>query len=1067
MNNLKTQFFSRVISSLALSWCICSLFTPPVQAEGSRELTSSGGFRPFLDYRNDSLETGPILRRTVIQVYAQAGETLYLGSSAVGIGQGTIDFTNPSGASDSCDDRGKIENRAEEEIGPNSLFSGGYSPCTVDVDQTGVWQINFVSPDPASTVNPDPIPADDAWSAQEDNDNFVTAWDVTVADQGREIQGRAFGDYLALNMGGREAPLSSETYILTEQGYVYRIDLNGIEPFGFIFFSNNKGFRQPNSNPFFSSVPLIPPPDFQNPFTNPNTGDDRTHRIFLNRPAPGIPDRPLNPRSPGEVRNFRFIGDEGTPGQAASPGGGTFRFIATRAGSFRIVIDLNGDGVFGNDDSSIRDRIITGRVTEGENQVVWDGLDGNDNPIPGGSQGFRVRINLFAAQVHFPFLDVEASPNGIILERLNGQNSPDFTVYYDDSRFSGPGIPPDPLDASINGVGLEGINSSNGAHRYGCSDSSNEETCFGDRRGIDTWAFLPSRDFTFTDAIVIAEADLAIEKRIRSDRVVANGTIDFEITVTNNGPNDVMGATVRDDIPDTITDVRWTCAITDGSGSCGAANGTGNAIDTTVTLDPEATATYRVIGTLSRTASGTLTNTATVPLGPGDSIGDDVTDPNPDNNTSTVQTPIERTADLSLTKTTTPDNPEPGDNVTISITVTNDGPLATTDVQVRDSLPAGLSFVSATPRQGSYDNQTGVWTVGTLDNESSAMLQIEATLTTTETVVNRSQVIASDRPDPDSTPGNSIAGEDDQDSVTIPLQFVDLGLSKTARPNQTNVGDEITYTITLTNNDTNDATDVAVTEPLPPEVTFRSAETSQGSYNRNTGIWSVGNLANGNEAMLQINTTGDIPGSVTNTAVISALDQDDPNPGNDQASAEVFLVGEPHLLLVKRITQVRRDGQVIEGINFDTVVDDPTDPDDNAIGWSQLPGGGLLGVPMISPDRRLESGDTVEYTIYFLSNGGTVVNGVDVCDLIPQGTTFISDSFRQGSGIVLNQDGTPTPQSNASDQDSGTFFPPLNPVSTPCAEANNPNGAVVVELGDISSTAPNNVGLIRFRVEID
>jgi uncharacterized repeat protein (TIGR01451 family) len=346
-------------------------------------------------------------------------------------------------------------------------------------------------------------------------------------------------------------------------------------------------------------------------------------------------------------------------------------------------------------------------------------------------------------------------------------------------------------------------------------------------------------------------------------------------------------------------------------------------------------------------------------------------------------------------------------------------------------------------------------------------LQIEATLTATETVVNRAQVIASDRPDPDSTPGNSIAGEDDQDSVTIPLQFVDLGLSKIARPNQANVGDEITYTITLTNNDTNEATDVAVTEPLPPEVTFRSAEASQGSYNRRTGIWSVGNLGNANDATLQITTTGDIPGSIINTAQISALDQDDPNPGNDQASAEVFLAGEPHLLLVKRITEVRRDGQVIEGINFDTVVDDPTDPDDNAIGWSQLPGGGLLGVPMISPDRRLESGDTVEYTIYFLSNGGTVVNGVNVCDLIPQGTTFISDSFRQGSGIVLNQDGTPTPQSNASDQDSGTFFPPLNPVSTPCDETNNPNGAVVVELGDISSTAPNNVGLIRFQVKID
>ncbi|MEQ9550892.1 MAG: hypothetical protein RIM23_14905 [Coleofasciculus sp. G3-WIS-01] len=1067
MNNLKTHSLSGVISSLALSLCICSLWTPPVQAEGSRELTSSGGFRPFLDYRQDSLETGPILRQTVIQVYAEAGETLYLGSSAVGIGQGTINYTKPSGASGSCDDTGKIENRAEERIGPNTLFSGGYSPCIVDVDQTGVWQINVVSPNPSSTVNPNPIPADEDWSEQGNNDNFVTAWDVTVADEGREIPGRAFANYLALNMGGREAPLSSEAYVLTEEGYVYRIDLNGIEPFGFIFFSNNKGFRRPSGEPFFSSVSLTPPPDFQNPFTNPNTGDDRTHKIFFNRPEPGILNTPLEPIAPGEVRNFRFIGNDGTPGQAASPGGGTFRFTTTRAGSYRIVIDLNGDGIFGNDDGSIRDRIITGRVSQGENEVVWDGLDGDGNPLQGGRQGFEVRINLFAAQVHFPFIDVEANPNGIILERLNGQNSPNFTVYYDDSRFSGPGIPPDPLDASINGVGLAGVSSRNGAHSYGCINSSEETTCFGDRRGIDTWTFLPSQDFTFTDAIVIAKADLAIEKRIRSDRIVANGRIVFEIAVTNNGPNDVMGATVTDTIPDTITNVRWTCAITNGTGSCGAANGTGNAIDTTVTLNPEATATYTVIGTLARNASGTLTNTATVPLGPNNSVGDDITDPNPDNNTSTVQAPIERTADLSLTKTAAPASAAPGENVTISITVTNDGPLATTDVRVRDSLPAGLNFVSATPSQGSYDNQTGVWTVGNLDNDSSATLQIEATLTTSETVVNRAQVIASDRPDPDSTPGNNIAGEDDQDSAAIPLQSVDLGLSKTARPNQANVGDDITYIITLTNNDTNDATDVAVTELLPTEVTFRSATASQGSYNSRTGIWSVGNLANGNEATLEIIATGDIPGSVINTAVISALDQDDPNPGNDRASAEVFFAGEPRLLLVKRITQVNRDGQVLEGINFNTVVDDPNDPDDNASGWSQLPGGGLLGVPRISPDRVLQSGDIVEYTIYFLSNGGTGVNGVNICDLIPEGTTFISDSFRQGSGILLNQDGTPIPQSNAADQDSGIFFPPLNPVSTPCAEANNPNGAVVLELGDISNTPPTNVGLMRFQVKIN
>ena len=46
--------------------------------------------------------------------------------------------------------------------------------------------------------------------------------------------------------------------------------------------------------------------------------------------------------------------------------------------------------------------------------------------------------------------------------------------------------------------------------------------------------------------------------------------------------------------------------------------------------------------------------------------------------------------------------------------MTNDGPDAATGVQVTDLLPAGLTFVSrATASQGTYDDVTGVWTVGT------------------------------------------------------------------------------------------------------------------------------------------------------------------------------------------------------------------------------------------------------------------------------------------------------------------------------------------------------------------
>lgn len=1060
---LTTQAQRWLTGSLTLCACTCAIWTPAAQAEGSRELTNSGGDRPYLEYRSDS--TGGILRRTTIQVVVEQGETLYLGSSAVGVGEGRIDYTEPDGTTGSCELEGLIESRAEEERGPAPLFTGGYDPCVVNNPQPGVWQINFVSPAPTSTTDPIPRPAEAEWPNQSPTDSFVTAWDVTVADGNAEVQGRAFANYIAFNLGANNQSLSAAPFILTEEGYLYRIDLNGLDPFGFIFFSNNRGFRRPDGSPFFASIPLDPPPSFQNPLRNPDTGADRTHRIFFNRPVPGILGTPVVPIPPGEVSDFTFTGADGTPSQAASPGGGTFSFDSTSSGSYRIILDLNSDGVFGNDNGTVRDRALTGSAEPGQNLIPWDGLDGNENPIPRGLTGYDVIINLFAAEVHFPFLDVEANPEGIILERLNGEGSPSFRVFYDNSLFSrrglpSQGIPPDPLDASINGV-----DSSNGAHSFGCINPAVDSTCFGDERGIDTWSVLPSRDFAFTDAILIAQADLVVQKQVSPDPVVAGELITYTITVTNNGPNNATGATFRDTIPDAITNVNWTCAITTGTGSCATASGTGNAINTTLNLNNGATATYSVTGTLSPTASGTLTNTATIPLQPNNGVGEDVTDPDPSNNTSTIQTPIRSPlADLRLTKSATPESPNPGENVTFTIVVTNDGPDTATNVTVSDQLPVGLSFVAATPSQGTYDNQTGNWILGSLESGSSATLQLVATLNTANPVTNRAQVSTADQPDPDSTPGNSVAGEDDQDSVTVPLQLADLGLTKTASPTTVGVGENVTYTLTLTNNGPNTATDIAVTERLPQGLTFVSATPSQGTYNSTTGIWSVGNLSSGSSVTLQLVATGTTAGSIPNTAQITALDQSDPNPDNDQAGAEVVVQGEPNLRLVKRITAIARDGELLNNLNFNSFVDDPNDPNDNAPSWSQLQ---PVGTPSIDPTTLILSGDVVEYTIYFLSDGSLAVEDVKLCDAVPTGTTFINDSFGNGSGILLNQGGTQTPLTNASDTDQGVFLSPLTPATAPCANPNNLNGSVIVQLGDLPSTAPNNAGFVRFRVTID
>ncbi len=99
--------------------------------------------------------------------------------------------------------------------------------------------------------------------------------------------------------------------------------------------------------------------------------------------------------------------------------------------------------------------------------------------------------------------------------------------------------------------------------------------------------------------------------------------------------------------------------------------------------------------------------------------------PNLSNNTaSSTLTPQQ--ADLALAKTVNNPIPNVGEIITYTLTLTNNGPNTATNVQTVDQLPAGLSFVSATPSQGTYDPASGVWALGTVTTASPQTLMIQA-----------------------------------------------------------------------------------------------------------------------------------------------------------------------------------------------------------------------------------------------------------------------------------------------------------------------------------------------------
>src|SRR5262249_26369580 len=93
-------------------------------------------------------------------------------------------------------------------------------------------------------------------------------------------------------------------------------------------------------------------------------------------------------------------------------------------------------------------------------------------------------------------------------------------------------------------------------------------------------------------------------------------------------------------------------------------------------------------------------------------------------------------ADVAITKTVDHAQPNIGDTITFTITVTDNGPVDATDVVVVDVLPSGLGFVSATPSQGTYDPTSGLWEVGQVRTATPQTLVVRAVVQNSCTTAN-------------------------------------------------------------------------------------------------------------------------------------------------------------------------------------------------------------------------------------------------------------------------------------------------------------------------------------------
>ncbi|MEP0367312.1 MAG: Ig-like domain-containing protein, partial [Cyclobacteriaceae bacterium] len=226
-------------------------------------------------------------------------------------------------------------------------------------------------------------------------------------------------------------------------------------------------------------------------------------------------------------------------------------------------------------------------------------------------------------------------------------------------------------------------------------------------------------------------------------------------------------------------------------------------------------------------------------------------------------------ADLTVTKTNGQSTYTPGTDVVYTITVENNGPSPAANVLVVDNLPSGTT--------GSWTSTNGNSGTGDI-SDTNASIASGSTVTYTVTVsvpssytgnLENTVVVTSDTEDP--TPACTTCTDSDG-----PAGSSDLQLVKAVSTTTPDVGDDVVFTLVVTNNGPSDATGVSVVDALPDGYSYVSNDGGAAEAS-GTVTWSVGNLSNGASSTLNITATVLASGSYSNSATVSG-DQDDPGP---------------------------------------------------------------------------------------------------------------------------------------------------------------------------------------------
>ena len=396
-----------------------------------------------------------------------------------------------------------------------------------------------------------------------------------------------------------------------------------------------------------------------------------------------------------------------------------------------------------------------------------------------------------------------------------------------------------------------------------------------------------SNNSTFEDTTVTASADLAVIKVDTADPVNAGDGFAYAVTVTNNGPSDAQTVVLTDVLPAEVTYVSATpdqgsCSEVAGTVTCGLGTiAAGVSVDVVIAVTVD-----------SDTPAATITNVA--------SVTSATFDPAAANDSTSEDTTITTSADLSVAKVDSADPVDAGAAFSYTVTVSNAGPSDASTVILTDVLPVGVAFVSATPDQGSCSESAGTVTcgLGTVADGVSADVLIAVTVpsdTAAGTIINNASV--------SSATSEPVGANDTASEDTTITTSADLSVAKADSADPVVAGTAFLYTVTVANAGPSDASTVVLTDVLPAGVAFVSATPDQGSCSESAGTVTcgLGTVAAGVsvDVVIAVTVDSDTPaGTITNNASVSSATSD-PVGANDTASEDTTVTTSADLSVIK------------------------------------------------------------------------------------------------------------------------------------------------------------------------